>query len=60
MPLYRQPYYERLNGGHRMAGAAKYYSRCLCLPLFTDMILDVIDHIVGPLASVLSIEADWS
>ena len=58
MPLYGQHYYERLNGGHRMAGAAKYYSRCLCLSLFTDMIVDVIGHIVGPLASVLSIKAD--
>ena len=58
MPLYRQPYYERLYGAQRMAGAEKYYARCLCLPLFTDMTSDDIDRIVDTLASVLGISVD--
>ena len=57
MPLYRQPYYERLYGTQRMAGAEQYYARCLCLPLFTDMTSDDIDHIVDTLASALGISA---
>ena len=58
MPLYRQPYYERLYGIQRMAGAEEYYARCLCLPLFTDMTSNDIDRIVGTLASVLGISVD--
>jgi len=57
MPLYRQPYYERLYGTQRMEGAEEYYARCLSLPLFTDMTSDDIDHIVDTLASVLGISA---
>ena len=58
IPFYRQPYYKRLYGAHRMAGAESYYTCCLCLPFFTDVTLDDFNHIVGSLASVLSISAD--
>ena len=57
MPLYRQPYYEQLYGAHRMTGAEKYYARCLCLPLFTDMKSKDVDHIIDTLASILGVSA---
>ena len=37
LPVYRHPYYERLNGRQRLPGAEAYFSRCLSIPLFPKM-----------------------
>jgi len=37
MPVTSQPYYRRLYGDQTPPGAAKYYERCLSLPLYVGM-----------------------
>ena len=37
IPLYKQPYYQRLYGEMSLPGSEEYYSKCLSLPLYTQL-----------------------
>lgn len=37
IPVYRQPYYQKLYGSISLSGAENYYSKCLSLPLFVGL-----------------------
>ncbi len=55
IPVYRQPYYERL--GFRQGycpNAERYYSQCLSLPMFPGLTLVQQDYVVDTLKSVLN------
>jgi dTDP-4-amino-4,6-dideoxygalactose transaminase len=54
IPLYRQPYYRHRYGQIRLPGAEAYYSRCLSLPLFTDMTEQDVDRVVTALRGIIS------
>lgn len=37
MPLYRQPYYEKLYGANKLPGAEAYFENCLSIPLYIGL-----------------------
>lgn len=37
IPLYRQPYYQKLYGEMSLPGSEEYYSKCLSIPLYTGL-----------------------
>lgn len=53
IPIHRQPYYRALNPDLSLPGAETYYSQCLSLPLYPDMVEADVDTVVAALAQVL-------
>jgi len=53
IPVSSQPYYERLYGKQRFAGAERYYERVLSLPIFPAMSDDDVTRVVDCLGKVL-------
>lgn len=49
IPVHRQPYYERLYGGHALPGAEDYYESVLSLPLFPAMTEGDVERVVKAL-----------
>ena len=68
IPLYLQPYYRRRYGVSSLPGAETYYTRCLSLPLYTEMdesdverVVEVLSHegsLANGRASELQLPAD--
>ncbi len=55
IPVPWQPYYQALYGRGDYPGAARYYERCLSLPLFASLGEDDVDRVVDGLADVLGL-----
>lgn len=53
VPLHLQPYYRNRYGTRRLAGAERYYERCLSLPLFPTMSAGDVDRVVDALRGCL-------
>jgi UDP-4-amino-4,6-dideoxy-N-acetyl-beta-L-altrosamine transaminase len=53
IPVHTQPYYRTRYGDLDLAGARRWYERCLSLPLFPAMADGDIDRVVGALAKAL-------
>ncbi len=53
IPLYRQPYYRKLDPGLVLPGAERYYARTLSLPLFVGMTQADVRRVVGCLSDVV-------
>lgn len=53
IPVSSQPYYERLYGKQRFAGAERYYERVLSLPIFPAMSDEDVTRVVECLGKVL-------
>jgi UDP-4-amino-4,6-dideoxy-N-acetyl-beta-L-altrosamine transaminase len=54
IPVSSQPYYVELYGGQTFAGAERYYSCALSLPIFPTMTDNDVDFVVKSLEEVLS------
>ena len=55
LPVHQQPYYRERYTTPDLPGAARYYERCLSLPLYPAMTEVDVDHVVEVLAEVLSV-----
>ncbi len=55
IPVYKQPYYQKLVGNMSLPGAESYYAKTLTLPLFYNMTYQDVDYIVEQLLDVLGI-----
>ncbi len=55
IPIYRQPYFRRLYGEQRLAGAEAFYDQILALPLFPAMTDGDVDRVVDALGRVLGV-----
>ncbi|HYG87170.1 MAG TPA: UDP-4-amino-4,6-dideoxy-N-acetyl-beta-L-altrosamine transaminase [Azospirillum sp.] len=55
LPIYRQPYYERLYGRQRLPGAEAYYASILSLPFFPGMQDGDVDRVVEALRRILGV-----
>ena len=55
IPLYRQPYFRKRYGDHRLAGAEAFYGRVLALPLFPAMTTGDVGRVVEALTQVLGV-----
>jgi len=55
IPVPMQPYYARRYGKGEFPGAARYYRRCLSLPLFASMDEADVPRVVETLAQVLKL-----
>lgn len=55
LPIYRQPYYERLYGRQRLPGAEAYYASILSLPFFPAMQDGDVDRVAEALRRVLDV-----
>lgn len=53
IPVHRQPYYEKLYGLQKLPGADAYYERTLSLPLYPDLTIADVEHVVDCLKSLL-------
>ena len=53
IPVYKQPYFERIYGKTYLEGAENFYENVISLPLFTDMNDDDVSHVINALNSVL-------
>jgi UDP-4-amino-4,6-dideoxy-N-acetyl-beta-L-altrosamine transaminase len=53
IPLYRQPFFRARYGEMRLAGAERYYARCLALPLFPAMADAHVDQVALALGEAL-------
>jgi UDP-4-amino-4,6-dideoxy-N-acetyl-beta-L-altrosamine transaminase len=53
IPLYRQPYFQRLYGTQSLPGAEAFYARALALPLFPAMRNEDVARVVEALADAL-------
>jgi UDP-4-amino-4,6-dideoxy-N-acetyl-beta-L-altrosamine transaminase len=54
IPVHRQPYYADRHGGAALAGADRYYARCLSLPLFPSMHDTDVDRVADALRQLVS------
>ena len=54
IPVSNQPYYKKLYGEKRFAGAEAYYGRALSLPIFPAMNIEDVEKVVAALVDVLS------
>lgn len=57
IPVHTQPYYRRLYGELSLPGAAKYYERCLSLPLSANMGQEDVIRVVAALSDALKKKA---
>lgn len=55
IPVHTQPYYTRLYGQQRLAGAEAYYSRTLSLPLYPNLTDQNLQHIAQSLRELLGV-----
>ncbi|MGH6871690.1 MAG: UDP-4-amino-4,6-dideoxy-N-acetyl-beta-L-altrosamine transaminase [Rhizomicrobium sp.] len=55
VPVHRQPYYASHFDTPRLAGAGRYYARCLSLPLYASMATDDAERVVTTLVDVLGL-----
>ena len=53
IPVHLQPYYQDRYGSQRLAGAERYYSQALSLPLFVGMRDADVDRVVEKLSEVI-------
>ncbi len=53
IPLYRHPYFEKINGRISLPGAEEYYKGCLSIPLFPSMTDEQQTHVIHSLAQFL-------
>lgn len=53
IPVHTQPYYRTRYGDLELAGAQRWYARCLSLPLFPGMADDDVDRVVAALSKAL-------
>ena len=46
IPLYKQPYYQKLYGKISLPGCEDYYSKCLSLPLYVGLSENLQDKVI--------------
>ena len=56
LPVYRHPYYEGIYGRIRLPGAETFYSGCLSIPLYCDLMEKDQDRVVEELYNFLTSE----
>lgn len=54
VPVNWQPYYRKRYGDEPTPGAARFYERCLSLPLFAGMTAPDVERVVGAIGDVLA------